>query len=79
MSAIAYIILERAIIKTHGEASVLRQALGSNIKGNASPVLYSFGIASAFISPWIAGTIYVSVAIMWLIPDRRIERALVDK
>lgn len=77
MSAIAYFILERAIIKAHGESSVLKQALGKDVKGKISPVLYLLGIGGAFISPWIADAIYVSVAIMWLIPDRRIEHVLV--
>ena len=76
MPAIAFFLLQRAIVHRHGAQSVLARALGSDIKGKISPVLYVVGIALAFIVPWVSIAIYVLVAVMWLIPDRRIEHAL---
>jgi uncharacterized membrane protein len=73
MPAIAYFLLQRAIIRKQGAQSVLAKALGSDIKGKISIVLYLAGIAAAFVGPWVAVAIYVLVAVMWLIPDRRIE------
>jgi uncharacterized membrane protein len=73
MPAIAYSLLQRAIIRKQGAQSVLAKALGGDIKGKISIVLYFAGIAAAFVSPWVAVAIYVLVAVMWLIPDRRIE------
>ncbi|HAH25279.1 MAG TPA: hypothetical protein DCL77_16245 [Prolixibacteraceae bacterium] len=73
MAAVAYFILQNQIIKTHGSNSVLARAIGKDIKGKASPILYVIAIASCWIIPWIAGGIYVFVAFIWLIPDRRIE------
>jgi uncharacterized membrane protein len=76
MPAIAYFLLQRAIMHRHGAQSLLARALGSDIKGKVSPVLYAAGIALAFIVPWLSIAIYVLVAVIWLIPDRRIEHAL---
>ncbi len=76
MPAIAYYLLEKAILRREGQGSTLARALGRDIKGKISPVLYLMAIVLAFVDPLIAGAIYVAVAIMWLIPDRRIERAL---
>ena len=73
MAAIAYTLLQGAIMRRQGAQSVLAKALGSDIKGKISIVLYLAGIAAAFVSPWAAAAIYVLVAVMWLIPDRRIE------
>jgi uncharacterized membrane protein len=73
MPAIAYSLLQRAIIRKQGAQSVLAKALGSDIKGKISIVFYLAGIAAAFVSSWVAVAIYVLVAVMWLIPDRRIE------
>ncbi len=78
MPAIAYYLLERAILRREGQASTLAQALGRDIKGKISPILYMAAIGLSFVHPLIAGVIYVSVAVMWLIPDRRIERALAE-
>jgi uncharacterized membrane protein len=78
MAAIAYLILQSLIIKVHGRASKLAQAIGADLKGKLSPVLYTLGIAVSFYRPWIAGCIYTLVALMWLVPDRRLER-LVSK
>ena len=76
MAAIAYWLLERSIARMQGDDSPLAAAIGRDIKGKISPVLYAAGIASAWVEPRIAGAIYVLVALMWLIPDRRIERRL---
>ncbi len=76
MAAVAYWILQRAIIARQGRESLLAAAIGKDWKGNLSPVLYLSAIPLAFVSPWIANGIYVTVAFMWLVPDRRIERAL---
>jgi uncharacterized membrane protein len=76
LSGMAYWILQRAIIATDGEASLLKQAIGRDWKGNLSPVLYVVAIASTFWSQWMAQSIYVLVAVLWVIPDRRIERVL---
>jgi uncharacterized membrane protein len=76
MAAAAYWILQNAILKLQGPASTLAIAVGRDWKGKASPLLYLAAIPIAFVSQWLAGAIYVSVALMWLIPDRRIERLL---
>lgn len=76
MAAIAYTILVRAILRTEGPDSPLGRAVGRDRKGNISLVLYVVGIAGSFLHPWIAGAAYVTVALIWLIPDRRIERVL---
>lgn len=77
MAAVAYSILQRSILRVEGPGSVLAQSIGKDTKGKISPVLYTAAIPLAFVSPWIAGGLYVFVAVMWLIPDRRIERTLV--
>lgn len=79
MAAIAYAILEHLIIISQGDDSLLKKAIGKDWKGKISPVLYALGIGTAFLSPWISLGLYVFVALMWLIPDRRIERALVNQ
>lgn len=76
MAAIAYWILQRTIIAAQGSGSALASAVGHDLKGKLSPVLYAVAIPSAFLSPWIACGIYASVACIWLIPDRRVERKL---
>ncbi|MCB1697026.1 MAG: DUF1211 domain-containing protein [Halioglobus sp.] len=75
-AAVAYFILQQIIIASQGESSQLRLAVGSDWKGKLSPVLYLLGIFLSFASPWLATVIYVAVACLWLIPDRRIERVL---
>src|SRR6478735_10109508 len=74
MPAIAYVLLQRAIIHRHGKQSVLAEALGTDLKGKISPILYIAGIVVAFVNPWISIGLYVLVAVIWLVPDRRIER-----
>lgn len=76
MSAIAYTILQHCITKTQGEDSVLAQAVGKDFKGKLSPVLYVAGIGFSFISSWLSGLMYVAVALIWLIPDQRIEKKI---
>jgi uncharacterized membrane protein len=76
MAAIAYWILQQTIIATAGPGSLLQSAIGSDWKGKLSPVLYVIGIVSSFWVPWMAQAVYVSVALLWLVPDRRIENAL---
>ena len=76
MPAIAYYLLQMAITRTHGRESVLARALGADIKGKISPVFYIAAIVLAFVNPWISIALYNVVAVMWLIPDRRIENAL---
>jgi uncharacterized membrane protein len=74
MPAIAYHLLQKAILRLEGAHSTLARALGRDVKGKASPVLYGAAIALAFVNPWISVAIYLAVAVMWFIPDRRIER-----
>ncbi|MGE0031959.1 MAG: TMEM175 family protein [Steroidobacteraceae bacterium] len=76
MAAIAYFILQTLIIASQGRESLLRKAIGSDWKGKLSPVLYLVAIIAAFESHWVAKAIYVLVALIWLVPDRRIERVL---
>jgi uncharacterized membrane protein len=75
-SAIAYWVLQRAILAEVGPNSLLASALGRDLKGNLSPVIYCLGIALAFVQTWIAQALFVVVALIWLIPDPRIERAI---
>ena len=76
MAAISYWILQQRIIATEGSSSVLRAAVGSDWKGKTSPVIYILAILASFLSPWLAQAFYVGVALLWLVPDRRIEHAL---
>lgn len=76
LAAIAYFLLQQTIIASQGADSILKKAIGRDLKGKISPVLYATAIPAAFLQPWIAGGIYVFVALMWLVPDRRIERVL---
>ncbi len=74
MAAIAYWILQRTIIAKNGKNSTIVKAVGNNLKGKISPVFYIIGIVSAFFNSWISGGVYVLVALIWLVPDKRIER-----
>ncbi|HEU0302253.1 MAG TPA: TMEM175 family protein [Longimicrobium sp.] len=78
MAAIAYTILQRAILKQEGPDSLLARATGADWKGKISPVLYVAAIPLAFVRPWISGALYATVALIWLIPDPRIERTLME-
>jgi uncharacterized membrane protein len=76
MAAVAYMVLQRSIIASQSDDSLLARAVGRDVKGKLSPALYATAILVAIPWPWIAGSIYVLVAMMWLVPDRRIERVL---
>ncbi len=79
MAAIAYFILQNRILAIQGKESRLARALGKDLKGKASPILYILAILASFFYPWIAGSLYVLVALMWLIPDKRIEIIFKEK
>ena len=72
-AAIAYYILQSLIVREQGENSQIKKALGSDLKGKISPFIYVAAIISAFVNQWIADALYVFVALMWLVPDSRIE------
>ncbi len=76
MAATAYWILQQTIIASQGHDSLLKAAVGRDWKGKLSPVLYAVAVATSFVEPWIAGAVYVGIALMWLVPDRRISRIL---
>ena len=76
MPAIAYNLLQRTIVRQQGEHSVLASALGRDVKGKISPLLYAAAVALAFVDAWLSIAIYALVAVMWLIPNRRIEKVL---
>ncbi|HEX2339564.1 MAG TPA: TMEM175 family protein [Vicinamibacterales bacterium] len=78
MDGVAYLILQKAIIAHHGRQSKLAVAVGRDFKGKVSAASYVAAILLAFVNQWISDAIYVSVALLWLIPDRRIELLLKD-
>jgi uncharacterized membrane protein len=75
-ASIAYLILQAALLRAEGEDSRLRAALGSDFKGKISTLLYCVGIGLAFVDRWLGVAVYVAVALIWLVPDRRVERHL---
>ena len=75
-SAIAYRILQQSIIASQGRESVLKKAIGSDWKGKLSLVLYAAAVPMAFVSRWVSLALYLLIAISWLVPDKRIEKAL---
>jgi uncharacterized membrane protein len=76
MAAVAYWVLQRTIIASEGGDSLLARAVGTDRKGNFSLLIYAVAIPTAFFSKWLAEACYVFVALLWLVPDRRIERAM---
>ncbi|MDR3369594.1 TMEM175 family protein [Rhodoferax sp.] len=76
MAAVAYIILQRSVIASEGSDSHLARAIGRDIKGKLSGLIYAASIPCAFIVPWLAQACFIVVALMWLVPDRRIESVL---
>ena len=76
MPALAWLVMQRSILRREGETPVLRQALGGDLKGKISPLVYLAGVGLAFVDTRLADVAYLAVALMWLIPDRRVERAL---
>ena len=79
LAAIAYYILKTAIVNEQGPNSTLAEALGNDVKGKISPVIYAVGIVFAFIDRWVSLGLYVFVALIWLVPDRRIESQLASR
>ena len=79
LAAVAYYLLQGAILRAEGPDSVLATAVGADLKGKVSPVCYAIAIPLAFVSSWIANGLYVAVALMWLVPDRRIERLVASR
>ena len=79
MAAIAYFILQQVIIASQGRNSLLKRAVGNDWKGKLSPVLYIIAIVVAFRAQWMAQSLYVLVALIWLVPDRRIEKVLAER
>lgn len=79
MSAIAYFILQRIILQSQGENSILAKAVGKDLKGKLSPILYLLAIGVSWVNPVISGAIYVLVALMWLMPNLRIEKRSISK
>jgi len=76
MAGVAYWILQQLIIASQGEGSILKEAVGEDRKGKLSPIAYALAVICSLRWPWVAQSIYTLVALMWLIPDRRIERVL---
>ncbi len=78
-AAIAYWVLQQVIIRSEGSKSLLREAVGRDWKGKLSPLFYITGIAASFWLPWVSQALYIFVALLWLVPDRRIEHRLGEK
>lgn len=78
MAAVAYFILAKSLVQVHGKDSLIAQALGRDWKGMLSIVLYIAGIGLTFLNPWVGFSIYILVAVMWFIPDQRIEKKMED-
>jgi uncharacterized membrane protein len=76
MASIAYYILQCAIIRKEGSNAMLAAAIGADWKGKISPVLYFAAIPLAFVNPWISNGLFILVALIWLVPDQRIERVI---
>jgi uncharacterized membrane protein len=76
MAAIGYWLLQGALIRHDGNESLLAVAVGTDFKGKLSPLFYLAAIPLAFVSRWLAGALYIAVALLWLVPDRRIERVV---
>src|SRR5438094_179670 len=76
MSGVAWLLLQRALLRRNGPESLLARAVGRDLKGKLSALLYAAAILLAFVRPWIADAIYVLVALIWFVPDRRFERAI---
>jgi uncharacterized membrane protein len=79
LASVAYWILQTAVIRQQGNDSLLAKAVGRDLKGKLSPILYAIAIASAFLHVVLSQLLYVLVALIWLVPDRRIERMLAQK
>jgi uncharacterized membrane protein len=78
MAGVAYYILAQTLVAHHGKDSLISRALGNDFKGKISVLFYAVAIGLAFVIPWASLAIYVLVAVMWLVPDRRMARVLTD-
>ena len=78
-AAIAYYVLQGRLLHVEGKNSLLATAIGRDIKGKASPLMYCLGIGLSFANRWLGIAFYVAVALMWLVPDRRVERTLTER
>ncbi len=78
-AAIAYYVMTRVLLASHARDSLLARALGRDFKGRISLVIYATAIAVAFALPWLSGLLYATVSVIWLVPDRRVERVLAGK
>jgi uncharacterized membrane protein len=78
-AALAYYALQRVIIRDQGSASLVARAVGRDYKGKLSPVAYALGVGLSFVSQWLAMAVYTLVALMWLVPDRRMERTVAGR
>jgi uncharacterized membrane protein len=76
-AAVAYTVLQRTLLQAEGDRSLLRAAVGGDLKGKVSPLLYCLGIGLSFVHERLGLAVYVAVALMWLVPDRRMERSVV--
>jgi uncharacterized membrane protein len=76
MAAYSYLVLQRALVAVGGASAPLTRAIGTDRKGRASRLLYVVAVPGAFVRPWIAWALYVTVALLWFVPDRRIERVM---
>jgi uncharacterized membrane protein len=76
MPAIAWYVMQTLMIRKLGKDSPFARAIGRDLKGKLSPLFYLAGVASAFVNPWLSGAFYVAMALVWLIPDRRMEKAV---
>jgi uncharacterized membrane protein len=77
-ASLAYYALQRALLHVEGDRSLLAAAIGTDVKGKASPLMYCLGIGLSFADRWLGVAVYVAVALMWFIPDRRVERTLTE-
>jgi uncharacterized membrane protein len=77
-ASLAYYALQRALLNVEGDRSLLAAAIGTDVKGKASPLMYCLGIGLSFADRWLGVAVYVAVALMWFIPDRRVERTLTE-
>jgi uncharacterized membrane protein len=75
-AAVAYYVLQAILLRVEGQRSVLRTAIGADRKGKLSPLLYCLGIGLCVVDRWLGLAVYVAIALMWLVPDRRVERTL---
>ena len=78
-SGLSWLILQRTLIRVNGDASELAVAVGRDLKGKASALLYASGIGLSFVRPWIGQVIFAGVALLWIVPDRRIEAKLAER